>query len=73
VRCGYIRYDNGTFVGERVQVEARDGKWCDDVAAPELDLVDRMLLTDVSFAVEPRLPSTAERRLAVSFSTFSSG
>jgi hypothetical protein len=55
-RCGYIRYDNGTFVGERVVVEARDGQWCHELALQELDLKDRMLLTDVSFRVESVAP-----------------
>jgi hypothetical protein len=52
VRCAYIRYDNGTVVGDRVVVEARDGQWCHELALEQIDMKDRMLLTDVSFAVE---------------------
>ena len=66
VRCGYIRYDNGTFVGERFEVEARDGQWCHDLALKRIELVDRMLLTDVSFALEPKEAAPA-RRLSVQF------
>lgn len=68
VRCGYIRYDNGTFVGERLAVEARDGQWCHEAALERMDLVDRMLLTDVSFAVEPRGAAPA-RGVRARFST----
>lgn len=68
-RCGYIRYDNGTFVGERVEVEARDGEWCDDQALKRLELADRMLLTDVSFALEAKNASVPKRQLALAIST----
>ena len=68
VRCGYIRYDNGSFVGARVQVEARDGAWCDDLALQRIELVDRMLLTDVGFAVESRQGSAPKRNLSATFS-----
>ena len=54
VRCGYILYENGSFVGERFEVEARDGEWCDELALQRLELRDRMLLTDVSFAIEAK-------------------
>lgn len=70
VRCGYIRYDNGTFVGERVAVEARDGQWCHQPALELLQPIDRMLLTDVSFSIEPVDPGPARKQpLAVQFST----
>jgi hypothetical protein len=65
VRCGYVRYDNGTFVGERVEVEARDGQWCHDLALKRIELVDRMLLADVSFALEPK--QAPARRLSLQF------
>jgi len=68
VRCGYIRYDNGTFVGERVEVEARDGSWCHQLALDSIELVDRMLLTDVSFRIESK-ESAPARDLAVRFET----
>jgi hypothetical protein len=68
VRCGYIRYDNGTFVGGRVEVEARDGNWCHELALEKIELVDRMLLTDVSFRIEAK-QSAPERDLAVRFET----
>jgi hypothetical protein len=68
VRCGYIRYDNGTFVGERIQVEGRDGAWCHEPASARLEPVDRMLLTDVSFAIEASCDAPA-RNLMVHFQT----
>jgi hypothetical protein len=68
VRCGYIRYDNGAFVGERVEVEARDGMWCHQPALDRIELVDRMLLTDVSFRIEAKASAPA-RDLAVRFET----
>lgn len=67
VRCGYIRYDNGTFVGDRIVVEARDGQWCHELALEAIDLQDRMLLTDVSFAIEQMEPSAPEIPLIVRF------
>jgi hypothetical protein len=69
VRCGYIRYDNGTFVGSRVAVEARDGAWCDDLALQSIDLKDRMLLTDVSFWIEPTVASAPSRGFTYAFTT----
>lgn len=66
VRCGFVRYDNGDFVGDRVEVEARDGEWCHEVALEQITLVDRMLLTDVSFAIEPVGAATAQHPLDVS-------
>lgn len=69
VRCGYIRYDNGVFVGERVQVEARDGAWCHEAALEHIELADRILLTDVSFALEPRDITAPPRSLSARFST----
>jgi hypothetical protein len=69
-RCGYVRYDNGIFVGKRVAVEARDGAWCHDAALKSIDLVDRMLLTDVSFAIETVREGAPERRLSAQFTTF---
>ena len=68
-RCGYIRYDNGTFVGSRVAVEARDGQWCHELALEQIELVDRMLLTDVSFAIEATDPSAPAQRLALQVTT----
>jgi hypothetical protein len=70
VRCGYIRYDNGTFVGGRVAVEARDGQWCHEPALGLIQLADRMLLTDVSFSIESKDAALPARPLAVAFSTF---
>ncbi|HYJ11585.1 MAG TPA: hypothetical protein VEX18_21330 [Polyangiaceae bacterium] len=69
VRCGYIRYDNGVFVGERVQVEARDGAWCHEAALEHIELADRILLTDVSFALEARDITAPPRSLSARFST----
>lgn len=69
VRCGYVRYDNGIFVGERVEVEARDGQWCDELALEQIDLADRMLLTDVSFALEARTATVPDRSLSLAIAT----
>jgi hypothetical protein len=66
VRCGYIRYDNGTFVGERVVVEARDGQWCHELALERIELRDRMLLTDVAFVLERLERSAAPHSLSMS-------
>jgi hypothetical protein len=71
VRCGYLRYDNGTFVGERVEVEARDGRWCHETGLQHIDLVDRMLLTDVSFAIDALDAVAPKRHLAIQFSMLS--
>jgi len=68
VHCGYLRYDNGTFVGERVEVEARDGEWCDDLALERLQLVDRMLLSDVSFSIEAK-DCAPSRQLSLAVNT----
>jgi hypothetical protein len=68
VRCGYIRYDNGTFVGQRIEVEARDGAFCHEPALRKLQPVDRMLLTDVSFAIEASC-GAPEQDLVVQFET----
>lgn len=67
-RCGYVRYDDGSFVGERIEVEVRDGKWCHEAALERLDLEDRLLLTDVAFTLEPK-DGARERRLSVRFAT----
>jgi hypothetical protein len=69
VRCGYIRYDNGTVVGSRVAVEARDGAWCDDLALQQIDLKDRMLLTDISFSIEPATANAPSRGFTYAFTT----
>ena len=69
VRCGYIRYDNGTFVGSRVETEARDGQWCHEPALDSIQLADRMLLTDVAFAIEALDSTAPTKHLAVQFLT----
>lgn len=68
-RCGYLHYDNGLFVGERVQVEARDGAWCHELALAQTDLADRILLTDVSFTLEARDATVPRRDVGVRFLT----
>lgn len=69
VRCGYMRYDNGTFVGTRVESEGRDGAFCHESALRELAPIDRMLLTDFSFELEPRIP-IRPRSLTVALESF---
>jgi hypothetical protein len=69
VRCGYVRYDNGTFVGTRVQSEGRNGAFCHESALRELAPIDRMLLTDFSFELEPRI-ETGPRSLTVALQSF---
>lgn len=69
VRCGYVRYDNGTVVGTRVQSEGRDGAFCHGSALRALTPIDRMLLTDFSFELEPRI-ETHPRSLTVALESF---
>lgn len=52
-------------------MEARDGAWCHERALNEIMLADRMLLTDVSFAIEATDATAPKRYLAVQFSSLS--
>jgi hypothetical protein len=70
VRCGYIPVDNGTFVGSRVVVEARDGEWCDDVAFQSIDSKHDILLTDVAFSIERVAPEAPSRGVTAQFTIY---